>query len=143
MANWNKISSEVTHPFKGADDILNEFNLVFSLRKEYPVHFTLFKRLAVHLAHEANAETTFSLSGSLSNSNKHTGPDFLSTCVRINKNKKIYNPSRDEVLKAYRSKFGKDKDEEDLQYADGEDSDGDANNANREEEDGESEEVTA
>ena len=57
--------------------------------------------------HEVNAESTFSLSGSISSYNKCSRPDALSTFVRINKNKPTCKPSRDETFKAYRSKFGK------------------------------------
>ena len=122
MANWNKITVKFIAEFKDEDGLINEFKLLYALRNRFPIHFSLFKRLAAHLPHEANAETTFSLSGSLSSSNTHTTPEFLSTCVRINKNKKIYNPSRDEVYKAYRSKFGKSKHEDELCYASGSDS---------------------
>ena len=63
--------------------------------------------LAADLPHEANAGSTFSLSGSLSSDNKCSRPDALSTFVRINKNKPTYKPAPDETLKVYRSKFGK------------------------------------
>ena len=74
------------------------------------------------------------MSGSLSSSNTHMTPEFLSTCVRINKNRKIYmyDPSRDEIFKAYRSKFGKVKNEDEVCYASGSGSDVDADNSDDE-----------
>ena len=73
--------------------------------------------MASHMCHEANAESTFSLSGSLSNSNTHTDPSFLSTMVRINKNKVFFNPTSEMVFKAYKRKFGNVPDENtELQY---------------------------
>ena len=68
--------------------------------------------MASHMCHEANAESTFSLSGSLSNSNTHTDPSFLSTMVRINKNKVFFNPTSEMIFKAYRSKVGNVPDED-------------------------------
>ena len=89
------------------DGLVDEFALMFSLRERVPIHFVLFKRLAADLPHEGNAESTFSLSGSLSSDNKCSGPSALSTLVRINRNKAVCHPTRDATFKAYRSKFGK------------------------------------
>ena len=121
-ACWKKIPPEAIDTFKDKDGLVDEFKLLFSLREQFPIHFALFKRLAAHLCHEANAESTFSLSGGLSNSNTHTDPSFLSTCVRINKNKAVCNPASKVVFEAYRSKFGKVPDEnmvEDVEGAEG------------------------
>ena len=112
VAKWKTLSSETIKPFMDRDGLLDEFKLLFSLRDQFPIHFTLFKRLASDLSHEANAESTFSLSGSLSNSNTQTDPSFLSTCVRINKNKDVFNPESATVFKAYRHKFGRVMDED-------------------------------
>jgi hypothetical protein len=60
-----------------------------------------------HLAHEGNAEETFSLSGRLSNSNTHTLPGFLATLVRINKNRSLCDPSWKEILGGYKRKHRK------------------------------------
>ena len=54
------------------------------------------------------------MSGRLSNQNTHSEPSFLSTCVRINKNKAVVNPPWKKVLKAYKSKYGKVENEEDV-----------------------------
>ena len=86
------------------------------MRHQFSLHYALFKRVSSHMCHEGNAESTFSLSGGLSNGNKHTDPAFLSTMVRINKNKHIYDPPSDIVFKAYRSKFGKVPNEDKVEY---------------------------
>ena len=86
------------------------------MRRQFPLHYALFKRVSSHMCHEGNAESTFSLSGGLSNGNKHTDPAFLSTMVRTNKNKHIYDPPSDIVFKAYRSKFGKVPNEDKVEY---------------------------
>ena len=41
---------------------------------------------------------------------------MLSAMVRINKNRQVYDPNRNETLKAYRSKFGKVKQDEMHEY---------------------------
>jgi hypothetical protein len=107
ISRWALITEETISKFRDEDMIVDEFALVFSLREQFPLHFSLFKRLAADLPHEGNAESTFSLSGSLSSDNTHSSPDVLSTYVRINRNRSVYNPRWEEVFKAYRSKFGK------------------------------------
>ena len=81
--------------------------MLFSVRKELPLHALLFKQVSSHLAHEGNAEETFSLSGKLSNDNTHTQPGFLATLVRINKNRNRCDPSAPAILKGYKAKYGK------------------------------------
>ena len=39
---------------------MNEFKMMWSLRESFPLHFTVFKQTACHLAHEANVEQVFS-----------------------------------------------------------------------------------
>ena len=63
------------------------------------------KQVSSHLAHEGNAEETFSLSGKLLNSNAKTKPGFLATLVRVNKNRAVHNPSSKAVLKKYKSEY--------------------------------------
>ena len=77
------------------------------MREELPLQTLLFKQVSPHLAHEGNAEETFSLSGKLSNDNTHTQPGFLATLVRINKNRSRCDPSASDILKGYKKKYGK------------------------------------
>jgi hypothetical protein len=107
IALWKGIDTADVKAFMDVDGLVDEFAFIFSVREKVPIHFALFKRLAADLPHEANAESTFSLSGSLSNDNKCSRPDALSTFVRINKNKAIFKPTPEATYTAYRSKFGK------------------------------------
>jgi len=106
IAKWKVLPAETVGKYKDVDGLVDEFALLFSLREQFPLHCLLFKRLAADLPHEANAESTFSLSGRLSSDNTHTSPGGLSTFVRINKNRAVYEPKREETFKAYRQKFG-------------------------------------
>ena len=72
-----------------------------------PLHYALAKQVHSHLAHEANAEETFSLSGKLSDPNARGDPGFLERRTRINKNRPVYSPTAAEVLKGYKAKFRK------------------------------------
>ena len=63
VSKWSALDPSLLEVYKDSDNLLDEFKMVFALRKQFPLHFTLFKQLAAHLPHEANAETTFSLSG--------------------------------------------------------------------------------
>ena len=63
------------------------------------------KQVHSHLAHEANAEETFSLPGKLSDPNARGDPGFLKRRTRINKNRAVYDPSASVVLKAYKAKY--------------------------------------
>ena len=58
--------------------------------------------ILICLAHEGNAEDTFSLSGKLSNDNKTTRPGFLANMVRINKNRAVCDPSPSLILAEYK-----------------------------------------
>ena len=71
------------------------------------MHYALAKQLHSHLAHEANAEETFSLSGRLSDPNARGDPGFLERRTRINKNRPVYDPPASAVLKAYKAKYRK------------------------------------
>lgn len=104
---WEAIAQERIDVFRGSDGLVNEFKLVYSVREELPLHHLLFKQVSSHLGHEANAEDTFSLSGKLSNPNTKTGPGFLASMVRVNKNRSAHDPSSKAVLGAYKKKHRK------------------------------------
>ena len=93
--------------FKDEGGLLDEFKLLYAVRDEAPLHYALFKQVSSHLAHEGNAEETFSLSGKLSDRNGKTDPGFLSTITRVNKNRSRFDPSAELVLKAYKKKHRK------------------------------------
>lgn len=84
---------------------VDEFKFWFAVRKDFPIHYFVFRQVAVHVPTEANAEDTFSLSGSLSSNNTHTLVSSLSTLTRIQRNKAQYNPSVACILEKYKQKF--------------------------------------
>ena len=104
---WDHISQDRIASFKDSLGLVDEFKMVYALRSEAPLHYALFKQVSSHLAHEGNAEETFSLSGRLSNSNGKTGSSFLSTLTRINKNRSRCDPSADIIFNAYKRKHRK------------------------------------
>ena len=69
---WEQLAAARVDLCKDDHGIVNEFDLMLSLRDEFPLHTALFQQVSAHLAHEGNAEDTFSLSGRLSNDNTHT-----------------------------------------------------------------------
>lgn len=116
VVRWAAFPAAKIEPFRDpASGLVNEFKLMFSVRKEFPLNFFVFRQTCVHIGHEANAEDTFSLSGSLSNENGHTGIDFLSRLTRIQKNKERYKPLSKAVLDKYLGKFSKPKEGEDVE----------------------------
>lgn len=133
-ADWADIPAEKVSSFKDAHGIVDEFKLAYAYRKQLPIHYALFKQesleselgqqmathivysnslephtlqVSCHLAHEGNAEETFSLSGTLSNPNTKTDPGFLSKVVRVNQNRHCCSPKPNDILKAYKRKYKK------------------------------------
>lgn len=64
VQKWSSLAHVRITPFVDPETgMLNEFKLLYSLRKEFPLHYTVFRQTCVHISNEANAEDTFSLSG--------------------------------------------------------------------------------
>ena len=80
------------------------------LLESFPLHFTVFKQTACHLAHEANVEKVFSRAGLLADPNLL--PAHLSTLVMVGFNKKAFKPQLDAIKDKYygmfRNKSGKE-----------------------------------
>ena len=62
--------------------------MMWSLRKRFPLHYIVFKQIALHLPHEANVEQYFSRAGKLSNPN--LAPALLGKLVMVGVNKKRF-----------------------------------------------------
>ena len=92
VAAWKNISMDRIKQLTDESGLINELMLAYSVREEMPLHYALAKQLHSHLAHEANAEETFSLSGRLSDPNARGDPGFLERRTRINKNWPVYDP---------------------------------------------------
>ena len=92
------------------DGLLNEFKMMWDLRESFPLHFTVFKQTACHLAHEANVEKVFSRAGLLADPNLL--PAHLSTLVMVGFNKKAFKPQlitiKDKFCEMCRNKRGKE-----------------------------------
>jgi hypothetical protein len=131
MKAFENIGAERINVFKDKFGLVDEFKLMLAVRTELPLHCALFQQVSAHLAHEGNAEETFSLGGNLSNSNTKTQPGFLATLVRINKNRKVYEPNDKDILCSYKKKFrklpmlGDDVTDDEDDNEDGEDDEGD------------------
>ena len=82
---------------------------MWELRESFPLHFTVFKQTACHLAHEANVEQVFSRAGLLADPNLLV-PAHLSTLVmvRFNKNafKQLLVAIKDKYDEMFRNKKG-------------------------------------
>lgn len=112
---WKHLPRERYSKYKeGDDDVLNEFWMMWDLRKEFPLHFIVFKQCASHLHHEANVEQVFSLAKRLSDPN--LDPCQLAGMVRTAFNKRAWMPSIDAIRARYFQdyrKCGADADGED------------------------------
>jgi hypothetical protein len=104
---WDNLAAERIDSFKDASGLIDEFKLMYAMRSEVPLHYFVFKQVSSHVAHEGNAEETFSLSGRLSNDNTKMQPGFLATLVRVNKNRPLHNPSSSAILAGYKRKYHK------------------------------------
>ena len=81
IERWARVPPEHYDSFYDDDgQLLNEFEMMWSLRERFPLHFFVFKQVASHLAHEANVEQVFSRAGGLSDPN--IDPLFLSARTR-------------------------------------------------------------
>ena len=54
------LSPDELQQYVTAEGMLNEFQMMWSLRKRFPLHYIVFKQIASHLPHEANVEQYFS-----------------------------------------------------------------------------------
>lgn len=61
--SWKHMPRDKYRIYEDEDGILNEFQMMWDLREEYPIHYIVFKQCAAHLLHEANVEQYFSLAG--------------------------------------------------------------------------------
>ena len=86
--------------------MINEFAFMWAKRKEFPLHYFVFRQTASHLPHEGNVEQIFSLGGRLSDPNMN--PSYLAmTLVFIGSNEKTYMPPMKDILQRYLRKLTK------------------------------------
>ena len=106
VARWKTINSETLNVFKDKETgMINEFAFMWAKRKDFPLHYFVFRQTASHLPHEGNVEQIFSLGGRLSDPNMN--PAYLATLVFIGSNEKAYMPPVKDILQRYLRKFSK------------------------------------
>ena len=106
VQKWKFISPETLSAFKDKDtSMINEFAFMWAKRKEFPLHYFVFRQTASHLPHEGNVEQIFSLGGRLSDPNMN--PAYLATLVFIGSNLKVYMPPMKDIFQRYLCKFSK------------------------------------
>ena len=70
VERWKAITSDTLKAYKDkGTGMLNEFALMWAMRKAFPLHYLVFKQTASHLPHEGKVEQIFSLGGRLSDPN--------------------------------------------------------------------------
>ena len=106
VERWKAISLETVNTFKDKETgMINEFAFMWAKRKDFPLHFFVFKQTASHLPHEGNVEQIFSLGGRLSDPNMN--PEYLATLVFIGANETVYMPPTKDIWQRYLLKFTK------------------------------------
>ena len=57
VERWKSIAPDTVAAFKDKDTgMINEFAFMWAKKKDYPLHYFVFKQTASHLPHEANVE---------------------------------------------------------------------------------------
>ncbi len=90
LKRWEDKDLQEYSQYIAEDGLLNEFKMMWELRKSFPLHITIFKQTACHLSHEANVEQVFSRAGLLADPNLL--PAHLSTLVMVAFNKNAFKP---------------------------------------------------
>ncbi|KAL1495272.1 hypothetical protein AB1Y20_017132 [Prymnesium parvum] len=103
--SWKHMSREKYKVYEDEDEIINEFQMMWELRLEFPHHYIVFLQCAAHLLHEANVEQIFSLAGRLSDPSLN--PTNLENMVRVHYNKKAFMPSMKPIRERYYRKYRK------------------------------------
>ena len=74
VERWKSIVPDTVAAFKDKDTgMINEFAFMWAKKKDYPLHYFVFKQTASHLPHEANVEQIFSLSGGTNSASPKVG----------------------------------------------------------------------
>ena len=106
-ARWAKLDTKTVSKFRDDLGIVNEFALMYELRKEFPLHFIVFKQTSSHIPHEWNSEQLFSRSGALSDNNGKMDPAHLAVWTSIGVNYSTYQPPKKQIRERYFLKFSK------------------------------------
>ena len=106
VERWKSISVDTINAFKDKETgMINEFAFMWAKRKDFPLHYFVFRQTASHLPHEGNVEHIFSLGGRLSDPNMN--PAYLARLVYMGSNRKVYMPPVKDIFQRYLRKFSK------------------------------------
>ena len=106
VERWKAISLDTLVAYKDKETLMiNEFAFMWAKRKDFPLHYFVFKQTASHLPHEGNVEQIFSLGGRLSDPNMN--PSYLASLVFVGSNRKVFMLSTKAILQRYLRKFSK------------------------------------
>jgi len=87
IRGWDSITDSSLVPFM-KDGMLDEFAFCLAHKSTYPLYYVLFRMCSAHMAHEANAESVFSVAGMLTRHSNY--PAGLQELLRINHNRSAY-----------------------------------------------------
>ena len=107
VERWLRMEQYRIDDFIDDDGVVNEMEMIYSMRSAFPLHYCVFKQVCSHICHEGNTEQLFSLSGALSDDNGKMSPDNLATWTAIGANIKIYKPGVEAIMNRYMKKFSK------------------------------------
>ena len=107
VSAWATLDPETVKLYQDSSGLLDEFKLMYNVRKTFPLHYHVFRQVSAHILTEANCEDFFSLTGRLSNENGCTEAAFMSRLARISRNKSGFTPNPAALYKAYLKKFNK------------------------------------
>ena len=104
---WQAIPPAKVNEFRDDDGLVNEFALLWNVRIQFPLHFTVFKQVSSHMAHEGNSEELFSQAGNLSSDNGRGDPDKLATWTYVSKNMFVFKPLVKDIMARYFKKYSR------------------------------------
>ena len=106
VERWRVLSPDITNSFIDEETgMMNEFALLWYLRRDFPIHFVVFCQTAAHLPHEAKSEQTFSRAGNISDPNMN--PAYLAQLTAISINKRVFQPNVKSILGRYLNLYSK------------------------------------
>lgn len=103
IAAFKNLSSITINRFKGEGGLINNYDMFYELRDEFPLHSIAFQRAAPFIDTEANCERTFSAASGQSDPNMKAST--LRKRIFIAKNKSWYRPTDEQIKERYMKKY--------------------------------------
>ncbi len=105
MQQWEDLPRGVVDAVRDDLGLLDEFPLISEVKGQFSTHSMVVQRTASHLPHEADCETFFALSKSISDPNMF--PSMLRALSKVAANIKVLKPGWEEILERYYAKYGR------------------------------------